>query len=118
MLKKYISLIMCAVMVVSVCGCSKDKKDTASPVVTGTNVSVYEVSEALNVSYPPESIYREICGDDGKSVTIADRISDDRAEGFISDIILYDALDKLSLRDRNIIKLTITAKRRKKNVLP
>ncbi|MBE7046843.1 MAG: sigma-70 family RNA polymerase sigma factor [Ruminococcaceae bacterium] len=69
------------------------------------NVSVYEVSEALNVSYPPESIYREICGDDGKSVTIADRISDDRAEGFISDIILYDALDKLSLRDRNIIKL-------------
>jgi len=82
------------------------------------NVSVYEVSEALNVSYPPESIYREICGDDGKSVTIADRISDDRAEGFISDIILYDALDKLSLRDRNIIKLTITAKRRKKNVLP
>lgn len=69
------------------------------------NVSVYEVSEALNVSYPPESIYREICGDDGKSVTIADRISDDRAEGFISDIILNDALDKLSLRDRNIIKL-------------
>lgn len=69
------------------------------------NVSIYEVSEALNVSYPPESIYREICGDDGKSVTIADRIKDEKADDFISKIMLSDALDRLSLRDRNIIKL-------------
>ncbi len=69
------------------------------------NVSVYDVSEALNASCPPESIYREICGDDGKNVTIADRIRDDKADDFISKIVINEAVDTLSLRDRTIIRL-------------
>lgn len=82
-----------------------NREAKVSEIAKVCNVSVYEVSEALNASYPPESIYREMCGDDGKSVTIADRIKDTRANDFISDIIISDALSKLDTRDRNIVRL-------------
>ncbi len=74
-------------------------------IANACNVSVYDVSEALNASCPPESIYREIAGDEGKSVMILDRIADEGQSDMFSGIMIEEAIKKLMPREKSIIRM-------------
>lgn len=82
-----------------------NREARVSEIATACNVSVYDVQEALNASFPPESIYKELKGDDGKSVTLEDRLKDEGDIDCTSKIMIDQALDKLAERDRDIIRL-------------
>ena len=82
-----------------------NREAKVSEIAKECNVSVYDVTEAINASCPPQSIYQEINSDEGGSVCVIDRLCDDKSSDFVSKIMICDALDKLSERDREIIEL-------------
>ena len=84
---------------------SKNNRDvTTKEIADNLNVSEIDVIEAIESTYDPISMYSPIYNDGGDTIYLYEQIEDKKTSSDITNkIAFYEALKKLSLREKNIL---------------
>ncbi len=88
---------------------SKDKPydPTVEEIAKEANLSLREVLDALDAISEPVSLYDSVYNDSNEAVLVMDQIKDQKnsCENFLEHLALNEALNKLSSREKEILKL-------------
>lgn len=84
-----------------------DKEPTISEIAEEIGVSKEDIAYALDAIQNPVSLYEPVYSEGGDTLYIMDQVSDkkNKEENWLEEISLKEAMDKLSSRENNIIKL-------------
>lgn len=84
-----------------------DKEPTISEIAEEIGISKEDIAYALDAIQNPVSLYEPVYSEGGDTLYIMDQVSDkkNKEENWLEEISLKEAMDKLSSRENNIIKL-------------
>lgn len=84
-----------------------DKEPTVSEIAEEIGISKEDIAYALDAIQNPVSLYEPVYSEGGDTLYIMDQVSDkkNKEENWLEEISLKEAMDKLSSRENNIIKL-------------
>lgn len=84
-----------------------DKEPTVTEIASEIGISKEDIVYALDAIQSPVSLYEPVYVDGGDTLYIMDQVSDkkNKEDNWIEEISLKEAMDKLSERENNIIKL-------------
>ncbi len=84
-----------------------EKEPTISEIAAEIGISKEDIVYALDAIQSPVSLYDPVYVEGGDALYIMDQVSDkkNKEENWIEEISLKEAMDKLSARENNIIKL-------------
>ncbi|SFR95758.1 RNA polymerase sporulation sigma factor SigG [Anaeromicropila populeti] len=84
-----------------------DKEPTVSEIAEEIGMSSRDITLALDAIQNPVSLYEPVYSEGGDTLFIMDQISDkkNKEENWVEEITLKEAMNKLSDRENNIIKL-------------
>ena len=84
-----------------------DKEPTVCEIASEIGISKEDIVYALDAIQSPVSLYEPVYVDGGDTLYIMDQVSDkkNKEDNWIEEISLKEAMDKLSPRENNIIRL-------------
>ncbi len=83
------------------------QEPTMQQIAAALELSVGEVTEALDAIAAPVSLYEPVCSEGGDALTVMDQVRDSKNtdEQWIESISLREAISRLSERERRILSL-------------